>query len=87
MMGPSVPLAAPLSFATLHVAPLLPEFFAAFPEISIDLHVSDASQPIQLMLRSVNSKPPRPSPAAASADGAEGSSPPRAPIQASRKFV
>jgi DNA-binding transcriptional LysR family regulator len=37
-----VRLAAPMSFGTLQVAPLLPDFLAAFPDISIDLHLSDA---------------------------------------------
>jgi DNA-binding transcriptional LysR family regulator len=37
-----VRLTVPLSFGTLQVAPLLPDFLAAFPEISIDLHMSDA---------------------------------------------
>lgn len=34
-------LAAPLSYGVLRVAPLMPEFFAAYPDISVDLHLSD----------------------------------------------
>lgn len=37
-----VKLAAPLSFGTRWVAPMLPEFFRRYPEIAVDLHLTDA---------------------------------------------
>ena len=37
-----VRLAAPMSFGVLFVAPLLPELFRLHPELSVDLHLSDA---------------------------------------------
>ena len=35
-------LAVPMSFGLKEVAPLLPEFLTKYPEISVDLHLSDA---------------------------------------------
>ena len=40
-------IAAPMSFGLVHVAPMLPEFLATYPEISVDFHMSDA--PVDLI--------------------------------------
>jgi DNA-binding transcriptional LysR family regulator len=39
----TVRLAVPMSFGLRWVAPLLPDFFRLYPDISVDLHLSDAS--------------------------------------------
>ncbi len=37
-----VRLAAPMSFGLLAVAPLMPEFLTAYPDVKVDLHLDDA---------------------------------------------
>ena len=54
---------APVAFGTLHVAPALPEFLARYPDVSIDLTISDrlfdlADEGYDLAIRIAREPPP-----------------------------
>jgi DNA-binding transcriptional LysR family regulator len=56
-------LTAPVAFGTLHVAPALPEFLARYPDVSIDLTISDrlfdlADEGYDLAIRIARELPP-----------------------------
>lgn len=56
-------LTTPVAFGTLHIAPVLPEFLARYPDVSIDLTISDrlfdlAEEGYDLSIRIARECPP-----------------------------